>query len=156
MKVTFILIFLAISSYSFSQNYQRLRLTKGMWIAELKLNENDVLPFNILVKKKGKFFDFSVINGNEIIHLDSSTIINDSVHLMFPFFNSELVFHIDSKKYISGYWQNFNRGSEYKIAFTSQRKKTTRFSNARKKTDRINAITTVNANEVSVPAISVM
>ncbi|MFT6923453.1 MAG: thiol-disulfide isomerase/thioredoxin [Crocinitomicaceae bacterium] len=138
MKVTFILIFLLLSSYSFSQKASRLRLKKGQWIAELKLNDNDVLPFNMLVEKKGKSFDFSVVNGDEIIPLDSSIVINDSVHLMFPFFNSELVFHVDTKKSISGYWKNFNKGDNYKIDFTSQRKKTTRFSNAKKKTDGIN------------------
>ena len=123
MKVIFILIFLLLSSSSFSQKIPRLRLKRGPWIAELKLNDNDVLPFNMFVKKNGKSFDFSVINGDEIIPLDSSVVINDSVHLAFPFFNSELVFHLDTKKSISGYWKNFNKGDNYKIHFTSQRKK---------------------------------
>lgn len=138
MKVAFILFFLILSSSSISQNAGRFRLKKGTWVAELKLNDNDVLPFNMLVKKNGKSFDFSVVNGEEIIPLDSSTVINDSIHLVFPYFNSELVFHIDTKKSISGYWQNFNKEDKYKIAFTSQRKKTTRFSNAKKKTDEVN------------------
>ena len=138
MKVIFILIFLLLSFSSFSQKIPRLRLKRGPWIAELKLNDNDVLPFNMFVKKNGKSFDFSVINGDEIIPLDSSVVINDSVHLAFPFFNSELVFHLDTKKSISGYWKNFNKGDNYKIHFTSQRKKTTRFSHAKKKTEGIN------------------
>ncbi|NRA12008.1 MAG: TlpA family protein disulfide reductase [Crocinitomicaceae bacterium] len=138
MKVAFILIFLAVSSCSFSQNAVRLCLKKGKWIAEFKLSNDDVLPFNMLVDKKGKHFDFSVVNGNEIIHLDSFLVVNDSVHLMFPFFNSELVFRVNNKKSTSGYWQNFNKGKDYKIPFTSQRKKTSRFSDAKKKTNGIN------------------
>ncbi len=138
MKVTIFLIFLIVSFYSLSQNATRLKLKKGKWIAELKLNDTDVLPFNMLVEKNGKSFDFSVVNGDEVIPLDSSMVINDSVHLMFPFFNSELVFHVNNKKSISGYWKNFNKGGDYKIDFTSQRKKTPRFSDAKKKTDGVN------------------
>lgn len=138
MKFIFILILITCSTLSFSQDNKQLRLKKGKWIAELKLNENDVLPFNILIEKKDNSFSFCVINGDEHIQLDTASIINDSVHMRFPFFNSELVFHVDTKKSISGYWQNFNKGDYYKIDFTSVRKKTARFSNAKKKQGKLN------------------
>lgn len=137
MKFVFIILSITLASQAFSQSNKRLRLKKGKWIAELQLNEIDVLPFDLLVEKKGKDYKFCVINGDERIPLDSTRVINDSIHLMFPFFNSELVFHVETKKSLSGYWQNFNKGDNYRIPFTSQRKKSSRFANVDKKSEAI-------------------
>jgi len=138
MKFIFIILSVILTTFAFTQSNDRLCIKKGKWNAELELNENDVLPFDMLIEKKGKGLKFCVINGDERIPLDSPVLVNDSVHLKFPFFNSELVFHVDSKKSLSGYWQNFNKGDNYRIPFTSRRKKTSRFSNVKKKTGGLN------------------
>ena len=138
MKPLLILIFFLFSTISFSQKGGKFRLKKGRWISELQLNEKDILPFELIIEKQGKGHKFCVMNGDEKIRLDSTIIINDSVHARFPFFNSELVFHINNKKSISGYWQNFNKGNNYRIDFTSNRKKTARFANANRKKEGVN------------------
>ena len=138
MKIFFILSFFVIATASFAQSTPKFCLKKGQWISELKLTSTDVLPFNMLVEKIDNGFSFAVMNGDEKIQLDSLIVINDSVYVKFPFFNSELVFHIDNRKSISGYWQNFNKGDDYKIDFISQKKKTSRFANAKKKCKAIN------------------
>ena len=138
MKLIFILLFITISANSFSQEGVQLRLKKGQWLSELQLTKTDILSFDMLVEKDGKNYSFFVINGEEKIALDSAHVINDSVHLMFPFFNSELVFHVDTKKAVSGYWQNYNKGDHYKIDFTSQRTKCKRTSHLKKNNNSIN------------------
>ena len=137
MKSVFILIFISLTTLSFSQEAYQIGLKKGKWVAKLNLSDTDVLPFNMVIEKNGKDYSFSVLNGEERISLDSTVIINDSIHLMFPFFNSELVFHVDTKKSISGYWQNFNKGDNYTIGFNAKRSKSCRFLNDDKKQENI-------------------
>jgi thiol-disulfide isomerase/thioredoxin len=137
MKFIFILFLIASATPSFSQGNEAIKLKKGKWIAELQLTDSDVLPFNLMVRKEGKSFSFCVVNGDEHIQLDSAVVINDSVHVRFPYFNSELVFKIENKRNISGYWQNFNREGNYKIPFTSERTKDARFANTSKKAEGI-------------------
>lgn len=138
MKFIFILIFIAFSTGSFAQGNNSIKLKKGKWIAELDLTSSDVLPFDLLIEKKKKNYSFYVINGEEQIKMDSAIVINDSVHLSFPYFNSEIVFNIDSKKSISGYWQNFNKGDNYKIPFGSKKSRGARFMNVKKRAEGIN------------------
>lgn len=138
MRFLLFVTFTTLTTLCFSQRKEQLHLKKGGWISELKLSSTDVLPFNLLIEKKEREISFSVMNGDEQIQLDTPIIINDSVHIRFPFFYSELVFHIDTKKTISGYWQNFNKGKNYKIDFSSKRQKSPRFANAEKKKTPIN------------------
>ena len=132
-------MFVAMAAISFSQGKNAIKVKKGKWIAELQLTDSDVLPFDLMVKKEGKSYSFCVVNGDEHIQMDSAYIENDSVHLKFPYFNSVLVFNIDSKKSLTGYWQNFIKGDNYKIPFSAKRsKKASRFMNVEKKDEGMN------------------
>lgn len=138
MRLIPLLIFLVFSNFSHSQNGQIDKIKRGKWIAELNLNDQDDLPFYMIIEKKKKLYSFSVVNGDEHIQLEGPILLNDSLHVRFPYFNSELVFAIDNKKAITGYWQNFNKGDNYTIPFSAQRKKSYQFSMASKKTTSVN------------------
>ena len=128
MKYILTLLFVLTVILSFSQKNEKLNINIGSWYSELQLNEKDVLPFQLLIN----YDSFVIQNGEEQIQLDQPIFENDSVILKFPYFNSELVFKVISKKELSGYWQNYNKGNNYKIPFHSIRKKSTRFAQAKK------------------------
>lgn len=116
-----------------AQDLQKIKLKNGNWIAELALNSHDVLPFNFVVSQTIDGYSFMVENGEEMIKLNKPEQKGDSLYVRFPFFNSMLVFKADSKRSINGYWVNFNKGKDYKIPFSSRKKKSQRFSLAKKK-----------------------
>lgn len=129
MKFIFTFLFVLTVLLSFSQKNKKLNINTGSWYSELQLNEKDILPFQLIVKDTSSFF---VVNGEEQIQLNQPIYKNDSVVLKFPYFNSELVFKVISKKELNGYWVNYNKGSDYKIPFHSVNKKSTRFAQAKK------------------------
>jgi len=129
MKLFFIL-FIFLTSQLFAQN-----ITKGYWNAQLQLNENDILPFNLRIEKNNQI---TLINAEESILLDSASFFQDSLHVKFPFFNSELIF-IATKKELNGYWVNYQKGPNYKIPFFAQKikKKDPRFLKTKKEKEYI-------------------
>ena len=127
MKSIILLIVLTISYTVVSQ--KQVKIKKGAWISELQLNETDVLPFHIKVTQNNQI---TILNGEEEIALNSSIYKNDSFYVKFPYFNSELVFHQDNKKTLNGYWVNYNKSANYRIPFTSIKKKSTRFGISKK------------------------
>ncbi|MCR9171255.1 MAG: TlpA family protein disulfide reductase [bacterium] len=137
MKYQAILLLTFISTFGFAQETTLPKLKKGRWVAGLQLNENDVLPFEMEVEKVEDSYQFYVVNGDEMIKMQSPEFKNDSLFVRFPYFNSELVFVADGKKSIHGYWQNFNK-KNYTIPFTAERsKKNARFSETKKKADML-------------------
>lgn len=117
MKFCFTLFLLMWSFLTYAQSGKRIKLKKGVWIAQLLLNEVDELPFQLEI---GDNLSFTVINGDERIALSIPEVQNDSVHVRFPYFNSELVFAIHQKKQLKGYWINFNKGQNYRIPFQAR------------------------------------
>lgn len=112
MKLTLLFFFLLLYTVLSAQKTPKLK--KGMWLAQLSLNEKDQLPFNLEISKNKKEYIFTVINGQERIILDNPIYKNDSLYVHFPYFNSELVFSIDSKTSINGSFYNYNKVN-YKI-----------------------------------------
>ncbi len=137
MKYLAILLLTFIASFGFAQNNEIPRLKKGRWVAGLQLNEKDVLPFEMEIEKTENGYQFYVVNGDEMIEMQAPEVKNDSVHVRFPYFNSELVFVTDGKKDIHGYWQNFNKNN-YTIPFVASRsKKNARFAETKKKPESL-------------------
>lgn len=132
MKYLVILFSLLVVETVVSQTTEKIQIKKGRWLAALHLNEHDILPFELSVEKVKSGVQFVVLNGEERIILEAPTFVNDSIHLRFPFFNSELVFKLDSKKNLSGHWQNFNKGN-YIIPLTAEKSKESRFMEASSK-----------------------
>jgi thiol-disulfide isomerase/thioredoxin len=133
MKFFLLLALGFATGYSTAQNSTNVALKKGNWIAELALNSYDKLPFNLVVSKTTTGYSFMVENGEEMIQLNEPEQKGDSLYVRFPFFNSMLVFKADSKRSLNGYWINYNKKGDYKIPFSSQKKRSQRFSFAKKK-----------------------
>lgn len=133
MKFILFLTCALVTCYASAQNSPKIALKKGNWIAELSLNSHDKLPFNFVVSKTIDGYSFMVENGEEMIKLNKPEQKGDSLYVRFPFFNSMLVFKADSKRAINGYWVNFNKKGVYKIPFSSKKKRSRRFSLAKRK-----------------------
>ncbi|NVK66464.1 MAG: TlpA family protein disulfide reductase [Flavobacteriales bacterium] len=133
MKIFSLWVLVLLSTCADAQELPKIKLKKGNWIAELALNDHDVLPFNLVVSQTIDGYSFMVENGEEMIQLNQPEQKGDSLYVRFPFFNSMLVFTADSKRSINGYWVNFNKGKDYKIPFSSRKKRSQRFSLAKKK-----------------------
>lgn len=111
----FIFIFTIINQVN---GQKKLRIKNGTWRTELNLNETIKLPFKLEISKNKKLTTLTVINGEEKIMLRSENQLLDTFIYSFPLFNTELRFHVDSKKKISGYWNNYNK-KDYKLPFTA-------------------------------------
>ncbi len=133
MKFILFLTFALVTCITSAQDSPKISLKKGNWIAELALNASDKLPFNFVVFKNIDGYEFMVENGEEMIKLNKPEQKGDSLYVRFPFFNSMLVFKADTKRYINGYWINFNKKGVYKIPFSSKKKRSHRFSLATRK-----------------------
>ncbi len=123
MKI-FLVYLLLTSNLIFSQN---IPLKKGNWSAFLQLNKNDKLPFKLIINKVNKKTTFSIQNADEIIELTNLRSHQDTIIVDFPTFNSSIHFSIKNNKKITGYWQNYNKGNNYKIEFNANYGYTTRF-----------------------------
>lgn len=128
MKTLIIIISFFFIHYSYAKCNKQTKIKEGSWLAELKLNSEDVLPFNLSIEKTGGVYVFCVVNGEEKIELSTPKTIGDSLFVRFPFFNSELVFKVLNKKAIKGYWVNYNKGENYKIPFSAKLSSCGRFS----------------------------
>lgn len=115
MKSLLILLLLITFNVSRAQQNE-LKLKDGFWVSKLYLNDYDVLPFYMKVTGNNSV---RVINDTEEIVLERINNIADSFVFRFPNFNSQLVFSVVNDEEVSGYWQNFNRGDNYKIVFKS-------------------------------------
>lgn len=136
MKFLFLFLLLGFTTIIYCQKDKNLKLKKGDWLAELELNDQDILPFNLCISENDSSYELVVVNGEEHIKLNPPRISNDTFFVSFPVFNSELIFVRGSKKEISGFWYNYNKGKNYKIPFTSRKIKAARFKKVKKK--RIN------------------
>ena len=128
MKTIIIIISFFFVHCSYAKCNKQTKIKEGSWLAELKLNNEDVLPFNLSVEKTGKEYVFCVVNGEEKIELITPKTKGDSVFVRFPFFNSELIFKVINKETINGYWVNYNKGFNYKIPFNAKLSSCNRFS----------------------------
>lgn len=133
MKFFLLLAFALVTMYASAQELPKIALKSGNWIGELALNSHDKLPFKLVVSKTIDSYSFMVENGDEMIQLNDPEQKGDSLYVRFPFFNSMLVFKADNKRSINGYWVNFNKSSNYKIPFSSKKKRSRRFSLAKRK-----------------------
>jgi thiol-disulfide isomerase/thioredoxin len=125
MKFHFVLLFFFPFCSAFTQSERQPKLSRGSWISELQLNDSTVLPFNLIIKKRGGLV---IKNGEEEIYLEKGEFQDDSVHVRFPYFNSKLIFKVLNKKTIKGYWVNFSKGDDYKIPFSARKQRGSRFS----------------------------
>lgn len=103
---TLLLTLAILVSTSITYSQGSCKLKTGAWIGQLQLTDTDILPFNIQVEKVGSDYTINIVNAEEVIALKNGVCENDSFHVSFPTFNTELVFKPHGKKKIKGYWIN--------------------------------------------------
>lgn len=104
----------------FQTNSQlRYQLKTGRWIGCLELNEADTLYFEMELRKEKKQYVFTLLNGEERVPMKQPYLQDDSIHLFFSNFNSELVFEIKHNSFIKGRWINYLK-TNYSIPFSAQ------------------------------------
>jgi thiol-disulfide isomerase/thioredoxin len=100
-----------------SNVYSQRKIHVGNWNGQLQLTDETILPFRLEVQKNKKAYVFSIHNAEEKIVLNATETNQDSLKIDFPNFHSTLIFKVNSKKEMSGYWANYNKGANYKIPF---------------------------------------
>ena len=81
MKYQAILLLTFLTSIGFAQETTLPKLKKERWVAGLQLNDKNVLPFEMEVQKVDGGYQFYVVNGDEMIEMQSPKVENDSIHL---------------------------------------------------------------------------
>ena len=66
---------------------KKVAISEGIWLAELEVMENEILPFNFELSKSasGKY-QMEIYNASEVIHVDEIEISNDSIIIKTPVF----------------------------------------------------------------------
>ena len=108
---------------SFSQ--KSVKIKEGNWTAALQLTEKEALPFQLIIQKTKKQYEFIIVNGEEKIKLNDIEQKEDSLIVSFSEYNSQLVFK-PSKTNLKGYWLNKNK-LNYKLPFSANFGYTSRF-----------------------------
>lgn len=117
MKLLFTIFTILFVGFSaISQSFKSLK--KGRWVGYLELTASDKLYFELLLDKSKKSLSFVILNGEERVPMEQPYIENDSIHVFFSNFNSELVFKQKDKKVISGRWVNHLK-ADYFIPFSA-------------------------------------
>jgi len=100
----------------------------GWWKAELSIDSSGLqLPFFLVISNQEGNWMAHIINGDEQILHDDVTFKSDTLRIMSPVFNSEIIAHLDQNKLI-GYWQDYSRGENYRIPFRAKYNLPHRFS----------------------------
>lgn len=84
MKRTISLLFLILCMIS-CQEEQKHSLSVGIWLGELAVMDNEILPFNFKLKKnESGQYEMEIYNAEEIIPVDEIIIKGDSIRIKFP------------------------------------------------------------------------
>ncbi len=156
MKISFfnIIILLVLSFSSCKEEVKTTELKQGFWRAEINM-QNQQLPFNFEVFKKGESYEINLINSKEIIPLDEVTIVGDSVFITLHIFDIELRAKINEETLNGLYIKNYKE--DYRIPFTATYGKSSRFDNPESTTqfDGNWQTTFVEEDGSSYPAIGI-
>ena len=79
----FSMLFLTIMSCA-KQDSQPLR--EGIWLAQLEVMDQELLPFNFNLKKIESGYVIDVYNAGETVQVDEIEIHNDSIKIKMPAF----------------------------------------------------------------------
>lgn len=106
-------------------------LNTGTWRAVLKLRADVSLPLNFELKKIQDKYLLEIINADEKIAVDEISIINDSIFIKLPLFDSEIKGKFDANS-ITGAWFNYSRKENISIPFEAKFGIDFRFTNETK------------------------
>ncbi|KAA3650414.1 MAG: TlpA family protein disulfide reductase [Bacteroidetes bacterium] len=106
---------------------EKLPISTGIWKMELDLN-GESLPFNFTFQELRPGYLMTIINAEERIKTDEIKIIDDSIFIKLPVFDSEFELTIVDSNHLSGYWINHYKGEAKKINVKASFGESNRFS----------------------------
>lgn len=104
-------------------------LKLGVWHAELKVDQNIILPFNFEVTSKNTL---KIFNAEEVILVDDITYSNDSVYIKMPVFEGYIAAKIEEGKLKGSF---IKESLERIVPFTAEVNNSKRFEIENPKTD---------------------
>ena len=107
-------------------------INTGIWRGVLKLNDSTELPFNFEIKELEHRYSMIISNEEEHITVTEITLLNDSVFIRLPVFNSE--FRLKNKSnLLTGVWINRGRPTAvYSLPFSATYNEERRFLETKK------------------------
>ncbi|MDO6472083.1 peroxiredoxin [Maribacter sp. 1_MG-2023] len=91
MRYSFALLFVLLFLVGCKQNTQKVILSEGIWLVELDVMDNQVLPFDLKVNKnEDGGYAMQIINAKEVIDIDEIEINGDSIFIQIPVFEGYL------------------------------------------------------------------
>ncbi|WP_350288320.1 TlpA disulfide reductase family protein [uncultured Croceitalea sp.] len=85
MKRLLILALLFIAMISCEEKSET-KLKLGEWLANMKVSEDEMLPFNFTLTRNGDNYTIEVRNADELILIDEFEFYNDSIKIQMPIF----------------------------------------------------------------------
>lgn len=118
-------------SFVSCQSKQEQKLAKkpllGVWRMEMNLGEKQ-LPFNFTLDVKNDHYAMMISNADEKIVVNQITILNDSLFIRMPIFESEFKLEIKDSMQLVGEWINYYKSADYKIPVKAEHGIPYRFS----------------------------
>jgi thiol-disulfide isomerase/thioredoxin len=102
-----------------------ITLKTGAWIGQLELNDETILPFNVMVSEENGMFQFDIRNAAEVISVENIALLGDSVNFDMPVFESafKTILRNDS---LIGTWTKYGN-KKYAVPFVMVPNSTDRF-----------------------------
>src|SRR5438270_3117626 len=107
IRTFYLLSFLVLIAW----NPKPSQLRNGSWKAILYRNDHLEIPFNFIIDNKQGKKVLYVKNAGEELLVDEVKVINDSVWINLPFFESSIKAKLDAKGNLTGSW--FKRLSDH-------------------------------------------
>ncbi|MDX2248952.1 MAG: TlpA disulfide reductase family protein [Bacteroidia bacterium] len=104
-----------------------IHLKEGLWRMELLLHPGVVLPFTFELNPTEENYTLTIINSDERIKVEDIRTSGDSIFIRMPIFDTEFRGKIVDTGLIEGYWYNYSRSKDYRIAFRARAGESTRF-----------------------------
>jgi peroxiredoxin len=107
-------------------------LKNGVWKAELQRTDGRHIVFNFETKDSAGKKVLYVINGEERLLVDSIAVLNDSVLIHMPFFDSHFRARLDEGGNLEGVWIKRSGDKQQSMPFKARYNQKQRFASAAK------------------------
>lgn len=135
IRYWFFAIFITFSVLSCSE--EPTAISEGIWLAELRVMDDESLPFNFKLTKENGDYRAEIYNASEVIRVSDIAISNDSITLFLPVFEAYLK-GVFTPNTIDGvfYNESLDRTLNFKATFG----KTDRFSTNKRSNQLISGV----------------
>ena len=154
-RIKIITVILILSTlFSCKKETKSTELKQGFWRAQIHMQQQE-LPFNFEVIKKGEKYTAKLINSKETIALDEVEVVDDSVFITLHIFDIDLRAKINGDTLNGLYIKNYKEN--YRVPFTAVYGNTHRFINQKSNTqfDGNWQTTFVEEDGTSYPAVGI-